>query len=80
MQELFKRYPSRRWSNFFDYSKLTKGHFKTVAQRREPPEYTLLKEEAKAIRLYEANGYAGLAKVILSALKAKEVNDQVEKP
>jgi hypothetical protein len=40
----------------------------------------LLKEGAKARRLYEANGYAGLAKVILSALKAKKVNDQVEKP
>jgi hypothetical protein len=40
----------------------------------------LFKEEAKARRLYEANGYARLAKMILSALKANEVNDQGEKP
>ena len=47
---------------------------------REPPKYTLLKEEAKARRLYEAKGYARLAKIVLSGLKANEVNDQGEKP
>lgn len=66
---------SQEWS---DLSQI-KDHKLFPDWMREPPEYTLLKQEAKARRLYEAKGNARLAKLILSALKANEENNHGEK-
>ena len=46
---------------------------------RTPPEFTLLKEEAKAKRLSEAKATARLAEIVLSALKINDVNHKEAK-